>query len=351
MRRMRTWQLPSGSNRTGSEATASEAAAASITAARISATDRTAEVSRADRGRDPALPPPGQVLTSPPTWWSWTAAGWRSAQGRTRSGRARSVTGAPSASTRSGCGRCWAGRGCAAFAAGSSAWPLRRDRWGRRRQRGRSATRWLRPPPAHRSAADSGTRSWRGGATSAVLCWCWCFPADICWCRCRCSAAAAWHLLWQCDVCWCNITEVCFETPNKVLDTHRLRTVAKLTVIYRAMAIVFDWLKRMYVTGFFIWTVEFKVAIKGLQIYITDRADEMIWKRGLQNWRRSVAKHGDRSQILQAEFPNNFVRLRSVRCFLHAAMPGGIFAKCLLNFGLRPTANSRPAGYVITASQ
>ena len=31
------------------------------------------------------------------------------------------------------------------------------------------------------------------------------------------------------------------------------------------------------------------------------------------------AKHEDRSQILQTEFPNNFVRLRSVRDFLHAA--------------------------------
>ena len=31
------------------------------------------------------------------------------------------------------------------------------------------------------------------------------------------------------------------------------------------------------------------------------------------------AKHEDRSQILQTEFPNDFVRLRSVRFFLHAA--------------------------------
>ena len=37
------------------------------------------------------------------------------------------------------------------------------------------------------------------------------------------------------------------------------------------------------------------------------------------------AKHEDRSQILQAEFPNNFVRLRSVRCFLHAAVPDAVF--------------------------
>ena len=37
------------------------------------------------------------------------------------------------------------------------------------------------------------------------------------------------------------------------------------------------------------------------------------------------AKHEDRSQILQAEFPNNFVRLRSVRCFLHAAVPDVVF--------------------------
>ena len=42
------------------------------------------------------------------------------------------------------------------------------------------------------------------------------------------------------------------------------------------------------------------------------------------------AKHEDRSQILQAEFPNNFVRLRSVRCFLHAVMPGAVFD------GIRP---------------
>ena len=42
------------------------------------------------------------------------------------------------------------------------------------------------------------------------------------------------------------------------------------------------------------------------------------------------AKHEDRSQILQAEFPNNFVRLRSVRCFLHAAMPSAVFD------GIRP---------------
>ena len=42
------------------------------------------------------------------------------------------------------------------------------------------------------------------------------------------------------------------------------------------------------------------------------------------------AKHEDRSQILQAEFPNNFVRLRSVRCFLHAAVPGAVFD------GIRP---------------
>ena len=37
------------------------------------------------------------------------------------------------------------------------------------------------------------------------------------------------------------------------------------------------------------------------------------------------AKHEDRSQILQAEFLNNFVRLRSVRCFLHAAVPDAVF--------------------------
>ena len=42
------------------------------------------------------------------------------------------------------------------------------------------------------------------------------------------------------------------------------------------------------------------------------------------------AKHEDRSQILQAEFPNNFVRLRSVRCFLHAAVPDAVFD------GIRP---------------
>ena len=42
------------------------------------------------------------------------------------------------------------------------------------------------------------------------------------------------------------------------------------------------------------------------------------------------AKHEDRSQILQAEFPNNFVRLRSVRCFLHAAVPDVVFD------GIRP---------------
>ena len=33
---------------------------------------------------------------------------------------------------------------------------------------------------------------------------------------------------------------------------------------------------------------------------------------------------------MQAEFPNNFVRLRSVRCFLHAAVPDVVFD------GIRP---------------
>ena len=47
------------------------------------------------------------------------------------------------------------------------------------------------------------------------------------------------------------------------------------------------------------------------------------------------AKHEDRSQILQAEFPNNFVRLRSVRCFLHAAMPGAVFKGIRLLFRLK----------------
>ena len=42
------------------------------------------------------------------------------------------------------------------------------------------------------------------------------------------------------------------------------------------------------------------------------------------------AKHEDRSQILQAEFPNNFVRLRSVKCFLLAAVPDAVFD------GIRP---------------
>ena len=38
---------------------------------------------------------------------------------------------------------------------------------------------------------------------------------------------------------------------------------------------------------------------------------------------RPSAKHEDRSQILQTEFPGNFVRLRSVRLFLHAGAEMG----------------------------
>ena len=48
-----------------------------------------------------------------------------------------------------------------------------------------------------------------------------------------------------------------------------------------------------------------------ITLYITDRADEIIWKRGLQNWRRSECFALGPPSILQAEFPNNFVRLRS----------------------------------------
>ena len=47
------------------------------------------------------------------------------------------------------------------------------------------------------------------------------------------------------------------------------------------------------------------------------------------------AKHEDRSQILQTEFPDNFVRLRSARFFLHAGgeMPRPVFD------GIRPLFN------------
>ena len=53
------------------------------------------------------------------------------------------------------------------------------------------------------------------------------------------------------------------------------------------------------------------------------------------------AKHEDRSQILQAEFPNNFVRLRSVRCFLHAVMPGAVFD------GIRPLFRLKISGQMM----
>ena len=56
--------------------------------------------------------------------------------------------------------------------------------------------------------------------------------------------------------------------------------------------------------------------MSSLYILLTG-ADEITWKRGLIGVGPS-AKHEDRSQILQTEFPDNFVWVRSVRFFLYA---------------------------------